>query len=49
MLQDVLRGRETEIEAINGYIVRRTEEHGIAAPVNETLYGMVKSISELRS
>lgn len=49
MLQDVLRGRKTEIEAINGYIFRRAEEHGIAAPVNETLYGMVKSISELRS
>ena len=44
MLQDVLRGRETEIEAINGYIVRRAEEHGIAAPVNETLYGMVKAV-----
>ena len=49
MLQDVLRGRKTEIEAINGYIFRRAGEHGIAAPVNETLYGMVKSISELRS
>ncbi len=49
MLQDVLRGKETEIEAINGYIFRRAGEHGIAAPVNETLYGMVKSISELRS
>ena len=49
MLQDVLRGRKTEIEAINGYIFRRAGKHGIAAPVNETLYGMVKSISELRS
>ena len=49
MLQDVLRGSRTEIEAINGYIFRRAGEHGIAAPVNEALYGMVKSISELRS
>jgi 2-dehydropantoate 2-reductase len=41
MLQDVLRGRKTEIEAINGYIVRRAGEHGIEVPVNEALYGMV--------
>ena len=49
MLQDVLRGSRTEIDSINGYIFRRAGEHGIAAPVNEALYGMVKSISELRS
>lgn len=46
MLQDVLRGRETEIEAINGYIVRRAEEHGIDVPVNEAIYGIVKSASK---
>ncbi|MCU0637686.1 MAG: 2-dehydropantoate 2-reductase [Methanothrix sp.] len=46
MLQDVLRGRKTEIEAINGYIVRRAERHGIEVPVNEALYGMVKSGAE---
>jgi 2-dehydropantoate 2-reductase len=43
MLQDVLRGRKTEIESINGYLVRRAGEHGIEVSVNETLYGMVKS------
>lgn len=43
MLQDVMRGRRTEIEAISGYIVRQAERHGIAVPVNETLYGMVKA------
>jgi 2-dehydropantoate 2-reductase len=43
MLQDVLRGKQTEIEAINGYVVRRAGEHGIAAPVNEALYGMVRA------
>ncbi len=49
MLQDVLRGKEMEIEAINGYIVRQAGDHGIEVPVNEAMYGMVKSISELRS
>lgn len=43
MLQDVLRGRRTEIESISGYIVRQAEKHGIAVPVNEALYGMVKA------
>lgn len=43
MLQDVLRGRRTEIEAINGYIVRQAGEHGIEVPVNQALHGMVKS------
>jgi 2-dehydropantoate 2-reductase len=43
MLQDVLRGRRTEIEAINGYIVMQGKKHGIAVPANEALYGMVKA------
>lgn len=46
MLQDVLRGRSTEIEAINGYLVRQAEKHGIAVPVNGALYGMVKGMEE---
>jgi 2-dehydropantoate 2-reductase len=46
MLQDVLRGRRTEIKAINGYIIRRAGEHEIATPVNRALYGMVKAAEE---
>ena len=46
MLQDVLKGRKTEIEAINGYIIRRALENGIEVPVNEALYGLVKSATE---
>ena len=46
MLQDVLHGRSTEIEAINGYIVRQGRKNGIDVPVNEALYSMVWSISE---
>lgn len=48
MLQDVLHGKRTEIETINGYIVRQGGKHGIAVPVNEALYGVVWSISEPR-
>ncbi len=40
--QDLARGRPTEIDALNGYIARRGAELGISAPVNETLWGLVK-------
>lgn len=46
MLQDVLRGRETEIDAINGYVLDRAREHGIEAPGNEVMYGMVNAVEE---
>ncbi|MGB3944453.1 MAG: 2-dehydropantoate 2-reductase [Methanothrix sp.] len=44
MLQDVLRGRETEIDAINGFVIDRARRHGIEAPGNEVLWGMVKAV-----
>ncbi len=43
MLQDVLKGRTTEIDSINGYIIRLAKKHNIEVPVNEALYGLVKS------
>jgi 2-dehydropantoate 2-reductase len=43
MLQDVLKGRMTEIESINGYIIRLAKKHNMEVPVNEALYGLVKS------
>lgn len=46
MLQDVLRGRRSEIDSINGYVLDRAAEQGIAAPANETLYALVKAIEE---
>jgi 2-dehydropantoate 2-reductase len=42
MLQDLERGRCTEIEAINGAIWRRGAAHGIVAPVNETLTHLIR-------
>lgn len=42
MLQDVRAGRETEIDYINGYIVRRGQEVGILCPMNQQLIQMVK-------
>ncbi len=43
MLQDVRKGDRTEIDSINGAIVRLAREHGMEAPVNETLALLIKS------
>lgn len=44
MLQDVLRGNRTEVDVMNGAIVREARKLCLAAPVNETLVGLVKAI-----
>jgi 2-dehydropantoate 2-reductase len=44
MLQDRLAGRRTEIEQINGAIVREAEALGLRAPVNATLADMMRLI-----
>jgi 2-dehydropantoate 2-reductase len=41
MLQDILRGAPTEIDAISGAVARRAEALGISAPVNWTLWHLV--------
>lgn len=45
MLQDVLRGAPTEIDAICGAVVRAAERHGIGAPVNWTCWKLVRSLT----
>jgi 2-dehydropantoate 2-reductase len=40
--QDLNRGRLTEIDALNGYIVRRGVELGVPVPVNHGLFTLVK-------
>jgi len=44
MLQDVLRGAPTEIDAICGAVVRTAEKHKIGTPVNWTCWQLVKAI-----
>ena len=41
MLQDVLRGAPTEVEAINGAVVREGVRAGVPTPVNEELRRLV--------
>ena len=40
--QDLARGRRSEIDHLNGVIVRCAAAHGIAAPINRTLLALVK-------
>ncbi len=44
MLQDVLRGTPTEIDAINGAIVQAGEKAGVATPVNRILWQLVRGL-----
>jgi len=40
--QDILKGRRTEIEHLNGYVVREGAALGIPTPANRTLNALVK-------
>ncbi|MCI5113299.1 MAG: 2-dehydropantoate 2-reductase [Candidatus Electrothrix sp. AW1] len=44
MGQDIDNQRPTEIDAINGYIVRKAEKVGLAVPVNQTLVRLVQVV-----
>ena len=41
MSQDLAAGKRTEIDALNGAIVRLAHERSLAAPVNETLVRLI--------
>ncbi len=42
MLQDLMAGRQTEIDDINGAVMRAGREAGVNTPVNETIYRLIK-------
>jgi 2-dehydropantoate 2-reductase len=48
MFQDIERGRKTEIDSINGKIVKMGQKHGIETPINTTLVSLIKGIEEGR-
>jgi 2-dehydropantoate 2-reductase len=49
MLQDFDKGRQTEIDFMNGAIVREAAELGIAAPVNRTITRLIKALEKGRT
>jgi 2-dehydropantoate 2-reductase len=46
MLQDVEARRQTEIDYLNGGIVRAGREHGVATPLNEAIWALVKGVEQ---
>ena len=46
MLQDVEARRQTEIDYLNGGIVRFAREHGVPAPLNEAIWALVKGVED---
>jgi len=46
MLQDVEARRPTEIDYLNGGIVRFGREHGVATPLNEAIWALVKGVEQ---
>jgi 2-dehydropantoate 2-reductase len=40
--QDMMRGKRTEIDSLNGYVSRRGAQLGVPTPVNHALYALVK-------
>jgi 2-dehydropantoate 2-reductase len=43
MLQDILRGAPTEIDAINGAVVQIAEKKNLHVPVNRTIWRLVNA------
>ena len=47
--QDLARGRPTEIDYLNGFIVRRGAVLGVATPANRVLWSLVKLLESKRA
>ncbi|MFX0113831.1 MAG: ketopantoate reductase family protein [Candidatus Hodarchaeota archaeon] len=45
-LQSLERGRPTEIDYLNGYIVKRGTEAGVPTPINRAIVDMIKEIEQ---
>lgn len=44
LLQDILKGRRTEVDYLNGYVARKGREVGLPTPVNEAIVALVKQV-----
>lgn len=44
MLQDVLAGRQTEVDFMNGAIARMGEQYGVLTPLNRAVWALVKGL-----
>jgi 2-dehydropantoate 2-reductase len=46
MLQDILKNRRTEIDAINGAVVKEGRKLGLELPYNLCVYKLVKALEK---
>lgn len=46
--QDLLRHKPTEIDYLNGLIVRKAKEHGLKVPNHQAIYTLVKMIEQMQ-
>jgi len=46
MRQDVQAGKKTEVDYINGYIVKKGKEFGVRCPINEGLVQQVREVED---
>ena len=44
MAQDIDAGRETELESMTGYVVKKAKELGVPVPVTESVYRVAKGV-----
>ena len=46
MLQDVLARRTTEVDFMNGAIVKAGEKYGVPTPLNRAMWALIKGLEE---
>ena len=46
MQQDLMKGKQTEVEYLNGAVVGLCKKYGIKCPVNESLIAIIKSLEK---
>lgn len=46
LLQDVIKGRRTEVDYLNGFIVRKGEEVGVATPMNRAIADLMRKLEK---
>ncbi|WP_071540498.1 ketopantoate reductase family protein [Polynucleobacter asymbioticus] len=42
--QDLARGKKTEIDYLNGYIVKLANKHGVEVPFNQSVHALIKML-----
>jgi len=46
MLQDLMKGRKTEINYLNGYVVEKGSQIGMPTPINHTIVDILTSVEK---